>query len=98
VTLESNDDATTGVRPSESNGTADCLAARVSETNLFNSGDGGGNFFSSLNLKFVGQAKAGAVLGNSVGDGLRHDGVSVSKDHRTKAQQVVDVLVAVDVR
>ena len=44
-----------------------------------------------------GSAEAGPELGDRARDGLGHSRVPVAEDHRAQAEQVVDVLVAVDV-
>ena len=95
--LESDDQASAGIGPGDSDGATDRLAARVGESDQVDAGNRVYDLAGRFDLEFIRQAEAGAVCLDRVGDRRGHCRVPVTEDHRAEAEQIIHELVAVHV-
>jgi len=97
VALEAHQQAAARDGPRQAHRGAHGLAARVGEAHHLEAGHGVDDLLGGLDLELVGHAEAGAQVGYRVLHGLGDHRVTMPQDHGPEAEQVVEVLVAVDV-
>ena len=95
--LEADDFFTAGEGSREPQSVEDRLRAGIAQAHLLDARDGGDDFPRQGRLRLRRQRKYRAAPLNLLDHGRRHFRRTVSENHRSETEQVVDVFVAVDI-
>jgi hypothetical protein len=95
--FEADDLVALGERARESRRVEHGLGAGVAQAHHVHARDRVDDLLRKTRFVFGRQREHGAAVLDEIDDGLRHALRAVAEDHRAEAEQVVDVLVAIDV-